>query len=80
MTKNAYFGPNLAVFGPEILIIWLFEQTWFGCPLKSESCHLLMITWPFDDDEDGDDGDDDEDGDNENGDDGPCKGEADTSS
>ena len=39
-----------------------------------------MITWPFDDDEDGDDCDIDGGGDDENGDDGPCKGEADTSS
>ena len=39
-----------------------------------------MITWPSDDDEDGYDDDDDGGGDDENGNDGPCKGEADTSS
>ena len=41
---------------------------------------MLKIKWPFGDDEDGDDDDDDGGGDDENGDDGPCKGEADTSS
>ena len=41
---------------------------------------MLKIKWPFGDDEDGDDDDDDGGGDDENGNDGPCKGEADTSS
>ena len=45
MTKNAYFGPNLAVLGPKILILTGGNKT-FGTHLtEKQPTHLAHIVY-----------------------------------
>ena len=46
MTKNAYFGPNLAGFGPKILILIQVSES-FGIQLPINLFHSKMHYKPF---------------------------------